>query len=250
MIDNKYQSYLVHYGSSQLDVFIINKLKTLYDCHFIVNYNGKRSLHDMVVWRYCYNQSKLVDEELFVKLMTECIQTNKKFICANISIKEKGSHRNILVIDNKCKRIHYYDPNEMDNITVYDKFREQNIKIESRRKYFTNIVTCINSQYYIEKPICNHYYTCYYLELDEKLGDIICNNGICTGLTYNYIYTIVSGQEFGNGNIMILNMINILKLCTDDNKIKALEYQLKTNYVVHEEASDFLGKIIKMKFLN
>ena len=208
-----------YYGCMPVDILLVSQIEKKYDAIFM-KYKKDIIYSRQIRWLFNNRNCTLYDECEFINTLLIKSNLNYRYIITFISINY--SHRNVLIIDNKLKQIHYFEPNRYSSkYIITDDFENKHKIYDKTVTYFYKIINKIPkfNKYIKVRLLCNsgYIYTYIYEKLYPTFEYYLQNQG-CTQITYYYLYKVLNGEYNKYDTYSPEDMINILtnKLISDD----------------------------------
>lgn len=190
---------LSYFGSFVVDILLIKQLEQDYDVQFLINCEklGQGSPKSTVNWHFDRKKGQLRDEKSFKAKLGKTV--SKRFIVANISLD--NCHRNVIIIDNEKKIIHYFEPNDLslssndltrESLSYQKEYKLRQEKYTKTRIYFIKLIQSIPRYSHYDETTrwynlaLIYYNISEYYDKDDPVYEIFADQG-CVAISYFFI---------------------------------------------------------------
>jgi hypothetical protein len=187
-------AWLQYFGYPFVDVVLMGHFRQTYDIEFMVNkdkINTTKCVTWMINWDYCDTTHILNDYDKFIEELNH--GTTRRFLA--IFLRINTNHSNVIILDNKLKVIHFFEPNAArgEKNPVYDHTRDyftQLIMEHEPYKSYTKGLRWTNIHHMFQ-DIGKFY---------PELHNLFYVRGCCVHCCWYYILKVVKEEDISKGD--------------------------------------------------
>jgi hypothetical protein len=187
-------SLLEYFGRAAVDMILINHFRHTYDIEFMIHEDRLDvvcSPTDIITWDYCDDTGTLSDHDKFIKKLNH--GTTRRFLVILLTLHK--THQNVIILDNKLKVVHFFEPNLVSNEDnpVYDRTRDYFTQLITEQKPYKSYTKGLRwtNLHHIYRSIGQFY---------PELHKVFYEKGGCVPCCWYYIFKVVREEDISKGD--------------------------------------------------